>query len=608
MSRTTLQRKLTLLFGIIIVAVVLAVGGITVYESRKMLIEQARRTGVALAGNIAAAASNDFFNYNYIGLEQKAEEAAREPEVAYVILYDKEGQVAAYSGQGSADLPDSPDPLSAETTGTLQIFVLDGFIKGYGGRGLDILVPVTVAGTAARWGSVRLGLKLDRIYRRMSLLSWIVFALCLVGVFSGWAASALFTKRITIPLENLVGAAVSVSEGDYDTRIEVETGDEVQELADNFNWMTQELKKQRANLEENLDEIGRLKHFSDLVILSITNGLITMDRDGNIAAFNRMAEKILNTSAEKALGKSPNQVWGDTDAVSVMASLLQDEDSAGEVRLRWPAKDGGHRILEMGTAVIRESDGRAVGHIVLFSDLTEKKELEDRVKRADRLAALGTLAAGLAHEIKNPLTAIRTFVQLMPERHERPDFLEKFNRTVPRELDRVNNLLEDLLDLVRTPTLNISRVHVADCVGHVLETLEPEIEKRGVVVDLAIDADIQPVSADAEYLSRAIFNIVLNAVQAMPQGGTLGISSEVRNVPGEEKTVLINISDDGFGILEEHLDQIFNPFFTDKEGGTGLGLAVTNKIIEDQDGSITVRSERGKGTDFTISLPVFHTR
>ncbi|MEE8546582.1 MAG: ATP-binding protein [bacterium] len=608
MSRTTLQRKLTLLFGVIIVAVVLAVGGITVYESRKMLIEQARRTGVALAGNIAAAASNDFFNYNYIGLEQKAEEAAREPEVAYVILYDKEGQVAAYSGQGSADLPDSPDPLSTETTGTLQIFVLDGFIKGYGGRGLDILVPVTVAGTAARWGSVRLGLKLDRIYSRMNLLSWIVFALCLVGVFAGWAASALFTKRITIPLENLVGAAVSVSEGDYDTRIEVETGDEVQELADNFNWMTQELKKQRTSLEENLDEIRRLKHFSDLVILSITNGLITMDRDGNIAAFNRMAEKILNTSAEEALGKSPYQVWGDTDAVSVMASLLQGEDSAGEVRLRWPAKDGGHRILEMGTAVIRESDGRAVGHIVLFSDLTEKKELEDRVKRADRLAALGTLAAGLAHEIKNPLTAIRTFVQLMPERHERPDFLEKFNRTVPRELDRVNNLLEDLLDLVRTPTLNISRVHVADCVGHVLETLEPEIEKRGVVVDLAIDADIQPVSADAEYLSRAIFNIVLNAVQAMPQGGTLGISSEVRNVPGEEKTVLINISDDGFGIPEEHLDQIFNPFFTDKEGGTGLGLAVTNKIIEDQDGSITVRSERGKGTDFTISLPVFHTR
>ncbi len=608
MRRTTLQRKLTLLFGVIIVAVVLTVGGITVYQAREMLIEQARRTGIALAGSIAAAASNDFYNYDYIGLEQKAEEAARDPEVAYVILYDKEGQMAAYSGQGSAALSGSTAPLSPETAGTLQIFVLDGFIQGYSGRGLDIIVPVTMAGTGARWGSVRLGLRLDRIYSRISLLTWIVFTLCLVGVFAGWAASALFTKRITIPLENLVGAAVRVSEGDFDTKIEVVTGDEVQELADNFNWMTQELKKQRISLEENLDEIGRLKHFSDLVILSITNGLITMDRDGNIAAFNRMAEKILDTPAEKALGKSPNQVWGDTDAVSVMASLLQDEDSAGEAKLRWPAKDGGHRILEMGTAVIREGDGRAVGHIILFSDLTEKKELEDRVKRADRLAALGTLAAGLAHEIKNPLTAIRTFVQLMPERHERPDFLEKFNRTVPRELDRVNNLLEDLLDLVRTPTLNISRVHVADCVGQVLETLEPEIEKRGVVVDLAIDADIQPVSADAEYLSRAIFNIVLNAVQAMPQGGTLGISSEVRNVPGEEKTVLINISDDGFGIPEEHLDQIFNPFFTDKEGGTGLGLAVTNKIIEDQDGSITVRSERGKGTDFTISLPVFHTR
>ncbi|MFV1957613.1 MAG: ATP-binding protein, partial [bacterium] len=604
----TLQRKLTLLFGVIIVAVVLAVGGITVYQGREMLIEQARRTGTALAGSIAAAASNDFFNYNYIGLEQKAEEAARDPEVAYIILYDKEGQVAAYSGQGAAGPGGQPAPLEPAVTESIKELISEGFIRGYTGRGLDILVPVTLAGTGARWGSVRLGLRLDRIYSRISLLTWIVFTLCLVGVFAGWAASALFTKRITIPLENLVGAAVRVSEGDYDTRIEVVTGDEVQELADNFNWMTQELKKQRAGLEENLDEIKRLKHFSDLVILSITNGLITMDRDGYITSFNRMAEQILDTPAEKALGKSPYQVWGDTDAVSVMASLLQGEDSAGEVKLRWTAKDKSDRILEMSATVIRESDGKAVGHLALFSDLTEKKELEDRVKRTDRLAALGTLAAGLAHEIKNPLTAIRTFVQLMPERHKRADFLEKFNRTVPRELDRVNNLLEDLLDLVRRPTLNITRVQVGDLVDHILETLEPEIEMRGVVVDKVIDAGTQPVRADAEYLSRAIFNIVLNAVQAMPQGGTLRISSEVRYVPGEEEAVLINISDDGFGIPEEYIDQIFNPFFTDKEKGTGLGLAVTNKIIEDQDGSITVKSERGKGTDFTINLPVFHTR
>lgn len=607
MRRTTLQRKLTFLFGLIIVAVVLAVGGVTVYQGREMLIEQARRTGLALAGSIAAAASNDFFNYNYIGLEQKAEEAAKDPEVAYVILYDKEGLVAAYSELGAAGSAGQPEPLGQETIESVKEVVTDGLVPGYAGRGLDILVPVTMVETGNRWGSVRLGLRLDRIYSRINMLTWVVFTLCLVGVFAGWAASALFTKRITVPLENLVEAAVSVSEGDFNTRIEVVTGDEVQELADNFNWMTQELDKQRTSLEENLDEIRRLKHYSDLVILSIKNGLITMDRDGKITSFNRMAEKILDTASEEAMGKSPYQIWGDTDAVSIMASMLQSEDSTGEVRLKWPARDGMDRTVEMSTTVIREADGQAVGHLALFSDLTEKKELEERVKRGDRLAALGTLAAGLAHEIKNPLTAIRTFVQLMPERHERPDFLEKFNRTVPRELDRVNNLLEDLLDLVRTPTLNITRVQVADCVDNVLEALEPEIEMRNVVIDRSIDSDLKPVMADGEYLSRAIFNVVLNAVQAMPQGGNLEISSEVLNVPGEEETVLINISDDGFGIPEEYIDQIFNPFFTDKEKGTGLGLAVTNKIIEDQEGSIFVRSERGKGTEFTISLPAAQT-
>ncbi len=605
MGRTTLQKKLTFLFGAIIVAVVLTVGGISVYHARDLLIEQARRTGTALAGSIAAASSNDFFNYNYVGLEQKAEEASRDPEVAYVILYDKEGKVAAYSGQGSAESRSAPENLEPALTATGNTLISGGLMEGFSGRGLDIIVSVTMDEGGSAWGSVRLGLRLDRIYNRITLLTWLVFFLCLAGILVGAAASAVFTRRITVPLKNLVDAAVQVSEGEFETRIRVKTGDEVQDLADNFNWMVSQLAQQRSSLEENLREIKRLKHYSDLVILSITNGLVTMGSDGEIISFNRMAESILDAPAEDVLGRTPTQVWGSQAAVAVMEAAPGGGGTPREDEVRWVTSDGQERTLQMTTTDIQEGDGTTVGRLALISDLTEKKELEKRVKRADRLAALGTLAAGLAHEIRNPLTAIRTFVQLVPERHENSLFMDKFNRTVPRELDRVNNLLEDLLDLVRKPTLNITQIRLKDCVDHVLDTLGPEIDKRGVDVQVNFTGGSGSVRADMDYLTRAMFNVILNAVQAMPQGGSLRISSERNAQQGEPEAEVITISDDGFGIPDEYLDEVFNPFFTNKDKGTGLGLAVTNKIIEDLGGSISVQSERGRGTDFTISLPVF---
>jgi len=603
MARTTIRRRLTFLFGITIVLVVALVGWLVSRQMTKEMFLQARRAGIALAGSIAASASNDFYNYNYVALEQKAEEAARDPEIAYVVLYDKEGQVAAFSGQGKLNAEKVFPPINTEDLTSAETTVADGLVSGDYRRGFDILTPVTMSGTGARWGSVRLGLRLDRIYRQIGRTRLYIFLLGLPGVLMGWMLAALFTKRITVPLKDLVDATVKVSEGNYDVDLNVTTGDEVQDLAENFKWMTSSIKQGREALETNLKEIRDLKHFSDLVILSITNGLMTLDERGRIVAFNRKAEEILAITSEEVLEQTPEMIWGQGSEISRLAreGLVEGRTVSGwELRL---TIDGVELIVEITTSPIIEADGMVMGLLVLFDDLTEKKSLEERVRRADRLAAMGTLAAGLAHEIKNPLTAVRVFVQMFPDKFEKEEFRNKFNRIVPKELDRVNELLEDLLDLVRKPRLKINTMKVYDAIDHVLESLEPEIDKRKVEISCQGREAGHEVLADESYLVRAVHNVVLNAIQAMPAGGTLTIETTSAVHAGGKEMVEISIIDTGPGIPTEQVDDIFNPFFTSKGEGTGLGLAVTNKIIEDQGGGVRVQSERAQGTTFTISLP-----
>ncbi|MGD8353203.1 MAG: HAMP domain-containing protein, partial [Pseudomonadota bacterium] len=268
MRRTTIRRRLTLLFGITIVLVIALVGTLVSRQMAKEMFLQARRAGVALAGNIAASASNDFYNYNYVALEQKAEETTRDSEIAYVVLYDKEGDVAAFSGQGQLDVQDAFPPLSEAQLKSPDTVVNLGLLSGDDGRGFDILAPVAMSGTGTRWGSVRLGLKLDRIYSHINQTRLNIFLLCLVGALMGSLLAALFTRKITVPLKDLLNATVKVSEGNFDVDLSVQTGDEVQRLAENFQEMASRIKEGRDALEANLREIRALKHFSDLIILS----------------------------------------------------------------------------------------------------------------------------------------------------------------------------------------------------------------------------------------------------------------------------------------------------------------------------------------------------
>jgi len=249
----------------------------------------------------------------------------------------------------------------------------------------------------------------------------------------------------------------------------------------------------------------------------------------------------------------------------------------------------------------------------MIAQLAHVRDLEERLRRADRLAALGTMAAGIAHDIRNPLTSILIFSQLMSLHHDDPDVREKFNRVVPRELERVQAVIEDMMELARPANMHREPVNLNELLTQVLELYEGQASGQSIKIAREYERDLAFCMADRKRLHRSFSNIVSNAIQAMPSGGDLILRT--RQVPSmvfphsgladaqPESAIQVTISDTGQGIPADRLSRIFDPFFTTKEKGMGLGMAITHRIIEDHKGTIDVQSEEGLGTTFTVYLP-----
>jgi signal transduction histidine kinase len=250
----------------------------------------------------------------------------------------------------------------------------------------------------------------------------------------------------------------------------------------------------------------------------------------------------------------------------------------------------------------------------MIAQLSRVRDLEDRLRRADRLAALGTMAAGIAHDIRNPLTSILIFSQLMSLHHDDPDVREKFNRVVPRELERVQAVIEDMMELARPVTIHRDPVNLNEVFAQVLELFENQMATQKVKLAQEYDPELPFCMADRKRLHRCLSNLVSNAIQAMPAGGDLTVRTGMVSAmvfpnsgppePQPEPALRVMVSDTGQGIPADRLPRIFDPFYTTKEKGMGLGMAITHRIVEDHQGTIDVKSEVGLGTTFTVHFPL----
>jgi signal transduction histidine kinase len=237
----------------------------------------------------------------------------------------------------------------------------------------------------------------------------------------------------------------------------------------------------------------------------------------------------------------------------------------------------------------------------------ELKQSQVTLRRADRLSSLGLLTAGLAHEIRNPLVAIRTFTQLLPERYDDPEFRNGFQGLALKEVDRICGLINDLLSFARPSKPNVAPENISDVVENIARILETQAREKNVEITREFDLSLPKVWIDKEQMKQVFMNLILNAIQAMKDGGSIVISTRIsakNNADLIKEYVQVYIRDTGVGIPEENLEHIFDPFFTSKDEGSGLGLAVSNQIVQEHGGFVTVESTVGKGSVFFVHVPI----
>jgi two-component system nitrogen regulation sensor histidine kinase GlnL len=348
------------------------------------------------------------------------------------------------------------------------------------------------------------------------------------------------------------------------------------------------------------------------ILSSVEDGVITLDRSGKVSFFNEAAETLTDLAASRALSLSFLRIFRkETWLVELIKkSFPPTQESArgeGDLVSRWGKK------VPVGVTVspLLEPDGSCLGSILLVRNLTHHKELEEDLKRADRLAMVGTLAAGLAHEIRNPLGGIKGAAQLLRRSLDPDSSLTEYTNIMTREVDRVNLLIEQLLDLSRPAKLEIVPINIHQVLEDVLSL---ELKTRiapTLNVKKLFDPSLPPIRGDRNRLTQVFLNLVKNGYQAMDGSGTLTITTRLdtdRHVrgqgPGRSRFIWVEIADQGVGIKDEDLLHIFSPFFTTKNSGTGLGLAVCYWIIKEHGGIIRVESVEGKGSTFKVSLVV----
>ena len=596
-----LQTRLILYSTLLIIILMVLVIFFVEKRQSEIIQSEAKKRGLAIAKNLAAVSANALITYNYIVLEQNAEKVALEEDIAYVIIHDKEKRVAAYSQHDEKQGMVLTDEVSQKAVMAKEPLIQSTFFGENAAQILDIAIPLHIKGYEEKWGTIRIGLSLERMAGQILKTRFNLLLLGFLAIVFGSLGSIIFARRITNPLSQLVKRTISAAKGDLEQAIEIRTGDEIEELARDFNHMILQIRLGREELENRLREITSLKAYNDNILASMTNGLITVDLEKRIITLNEMAERILGKTREEIKGLSLTEAFNNHHPLSeVMIETLSHEEGVfrSELELK---KEEAAIWLTTSTSLLTDGEGKKIGALAIFQDITEIKALEERLRQADRLAALGALSAGLAHEIKNPLSAIKTFVQLLPQKSANPPFLEKFNITVPREIDRINCLVEDLLALTRRRTRPLVNLDINPVIMQVMDLHGEEMKKKQIIVEEHLETTLPTILGDSETLYRAFSNVIINSMQAMPNGGKLAISSEYDCTSAMVK---IAFKDTGIGMDKETLRNLFNPFFTTKDKGTGLGMALTHKIIEDHQGTIEVTSEGGKGTTIVVGLPV----
>jgi PAS domain S-box-containing protein len=354
--------------------------------------------------------------------------------------------------------------------------------------------------------------------------------------------------------------------------------------------------------------LEEVKGLARNILQSIPTGVLTVNPSGVITAANPTAETVLKRSATDLLGNSYESVFAEGETIrAVLEGALRHQQHVSQKDLTYESQDQTLHTIRVSTADLTGDDAEPAGIILQAQDVTDWITLEQRVRIADKLAALHTLSAGVAHELRNPLSAMDLNLHLLEEelrdRTSLPEQATRYLHVLNAECHRLSVILDNFMKFARPGSLGLHEVNVSALIDHIMALMQFEAEERKIRLARAVEGPLPAVLGDETAISQVLVNVVVNAFHAMPNGGLCRVGAEARQA-NDTRWLVVSVKDTGIGIKKEELARVFEPFYTTKSSGTGLGLAIAYRIMEDHGGTIQVSSTPGIGTTVVLSFPV----
>jgi signal transduction histidine kinase len=511
------------------------------------------------------------------------------PDLVYALIADRTGRSILHTQHAREGLVAPPQPGLAELIGLDPV---NRFIALYRiGRVYETRLPLVLDGEP--FGSIRLGVSTTLV--RRELTAGVKRSLIVAGIALplAWLAALFLAELILRPIRALTGEVDRMRRGEFEGGRSLGGGDEFQELSSQLQRLGQELQADRiATLSERVP----LQHVVD----QLEDVVIFLNPDRQVLFFNKAAESVIGRRVDDAVGIVLEDLLPPGHPLNPLVAVVAAGGGPAHDATLAVTQDGKSREYLVSVFAVRDA-AQVMGTVVLLKDLESVKTVQSLVSYSARLAALGRLTSGVAHEVRNPLNAMMIHVELLRDRlaDPSPDVQQSLD-IIGSEIQRLDRVVQGFLRFMRPQELSLKTLDVNALLGSVAALLEAEWQARGVRFRWGLDPALPAIKADEELLRQAFLNILQNACQAMPDGGTVGIGTarEGRDL------IRVWIADEGAGIPPENLEKIFKLYFTTKPDGSGIGLSIVYRIIQMHDGVIEVQSEVGRGTTMVVRLPV----
>ncbi|MBI4821326.1 MAG: PAS domain-containing protein [Deltaproteobacteria bacterium] len=454
----------------------------------------------------------------------------------------------------------------------------------------------------------------DEKQATLRLAGLTAFALIVI-VFS----TALVSRELA-RIRPLVEFARAVSRGDYAQKVPSVGSDELSALALELESMSrgrqereQELDRQRDELERAYHRVAELKRYHESIVESLRAAVIVTDRDRRVTSLNRAAEMRLLGQRDQALGKLLEELPLGRALALQVGPLAERLTRGGALSLSAapiPIRDGSEALADVTIAPLEDANGAVLGLVVALEDVTEAVRTKEALIRSERLAAIGRMSAHVTHEIRNPLSSIGLNAELLDDligdlvsKDGKPsasaeEEARAICRVIGRETDRLTDITDAYLKFARLPRPQLMSWQPAELLREVATFVRRDLDANRIKLELEISESMSELELDVDQMRQAMLNLVKNAKESMPEGGTLRLAA--RESEGETQ---LEVTDSGVGIEASDLDRIFDPFYSSKPTGTGLGLALCQQIVSEHGGRLEVRSLRGQGSTFVIRIP-----